>query len=607
MENQKLENLLNLSLDASPVERERSRQLEVGFSPFTNRWELIVKHNGSLEGAANELIQVEELIAGYAIVTLPEALISSFSELPEVEYIEKPKRLYFSTLAGKQASCIPEVTVREPYLSGSGVLLAVLDSGIDYRSPEFQKEGGGTKIRYLWDQTLQAENVDEQLPEGYGQWKNSAPPEGFGQGVLFTEERINDALQSDSPLRIVPSVDTSGHGTAVTTIAAGSGNYMDGQFQGVAPQSELLIVKLGNPAPDSFPKTTELMRGLTFAVKTALKEGMPLVINLSFGNTYGVHDGSSLVERFLDNAAEIGRCAVCVGSGNEGAAGGHTSGSFAPMADGISGNAQEGSADEASRLVELGVGDYQPSFSVQLWKEYTDQFRLFIRSPGGAQIMLNPEFTGAVRYLVEDTELLIYQGVPTPYSVRQEIYVDFIPNNSYVNRGVWGFLLEPVKIVGGSYDFYLPVSTALNADTRFFLPTEAGTLTIPSTSARVITVGAYDVYTEAYADFSGRGTSESDVTLQKPDLAAPGVNVTTLGPDNVSVVVSGTSFATPFVSGSAALLMEWGIVRGNDLFLYGEKLKAYLRRGARPLRGGGELPNNRVGYGALCVADSIPE
>lgn len=607
MENQKLENLLNLSLDATMSEREKSRQLEVGFLPLENRWELIVKHNGSLADVANELIRVEELIAGYAIVTLPEALINSFAELPEVEYVEKPKRLYFSVLEGKQASCIPEVTVREPYLNGNGVLLAVLDSGLDYRSPEFQKMGGKTRIRYLWDQTLTAEDTDERLPEGYEQWQSSAPPEGFRQGVLFTEERINAALQSSMPLQIVPSVDTSGHGTAVTAIAAGSGNYMGGQLQGVAPEAELLIVKLGNPSPDSFPKTTELMRGLTFAVKTALREGKPLVINLSFGNTYGVHDGTSLLERFLDNIAEIGRCAVCVGSGNEGASGGHTSGSFVTMGDSTSGNRQTGGSYEASRLIELGVGDYQPSFSVQLWKEYTDQFRLSIRSPGGQQITLNSEFTGAVRYRLESTELLIYQGEPTPYSVRQEFYVDFIPDGSYVNRGVWSFLLEPVKIVGGSYDFYLPVSSVLSADTAFFMPTAERTLTIPSTASRVITVGAYDPYTEAYADFSGRGASVSDVTAQKPDLAAPGVNVTTLGPGNIPVVVSGTSFATPFVSGSAALLMEWGIVRGNDPFLYGEKLKAYLRRGARTLRGGGELPNNRVGYGALCLAQSIPE
>ncbi len=595
MQNQKLEDVLNLSLEATREEREKSGQLDVGYLEQEEQWELIVKHNGSLQPLAGDLIQVEELIAGYAIVTLPESLIESFAELPEVEYIEKPKRLYFSLLAGKQASCIPEVTVRDPFLSGRGVLMAVLDSGIDYQSPEFQERGGETRIRYLWDQTLNPKEVDALISNDNGEFMQSLPPEGFAQGVLFSKERIDAALQNEDPLRIVPSVDASGHGTAVATIAAGSGNFMDGRFQGVAPEAELLVVKMGSSRPNSFPKTTELMRGLTFAVRTALQLSMPLVINLSFGNTYGVHDGTSLVERFLDNIAEIGRGVICVGSGNEGAAGGHAAGTFNRDAQGN------------IPRTELAVGEYQTSFSVQLWKEYTDTFRITLQSPGGQIIQLNSALSGAVRYRLEDTELLIYQGEPTPYSVRQEIYFDFLPVESYVNRGIWTFAIEPVQVEGGGYDFYLPSSSVLSGETRFFQPTSEKTLTIPSTAARVITVGAYDTYTEAYADFSGRGENMSPASVNiKPDLAAPGVNIATLSPGNLPVTVSGTSFATPFVSGSAALLMEWGIVRGNDPFLYGEKVKAYLRRGARTLRSESVYPNNRVGWGALCLAGSLP-
>ncbi len=596
MQNQKLEDVLILSLEATREEREKSGQLDVGYLEQEERWELIVKHNGSLQPLAGDLIQVEELIAGYAIVTLPESLIESFAELPEVEYIEKPKRLYFSLLAGKQASCIPEVTVRDPFLSGRGVLMAVLDSGIDYQSPEFQERGGKTRIRYLWDQTLNPKEVDALISNDNGEFMQSLPPEGFAQGVLFSKERIDAALQNEDPLRIVPSVDASGHGTAVATIAAGSGNFMDGRFQGVAPEAELLVVKMGSSRPNSFPKTTELMRGLTFAVRTALQLSMPLVINLSFGNTYGVHDGTSLVERFLDNIAEIGRGVICVGSGNEGAAGGHAAGTFNRDAQGN------------IPRTELAVGEYQTSFSVQLWKEYTDTFRIILQSPGGQIIQLNSALSGAVRYRLEDTELLIYQGEPTPYSVRQEIYFDFLPVSSYVNRGIWTFAIEPVQVEGGGYDFYLPSSSVLSGETRFFQPTSEKTLTIPSTAARVITVGAYDAYTEAYADFSGRGENMSPTSVDiKPDLVAPGVNIATISPGNLPVTVSGTSFATPFVSGSAALLMEWGIVRGNDPFLYGEKVKAYLRRGARTLRSESVYPNNRVGWGALCLAGSLPD
>lgn len=615
MANQKLENLLELALETDEIRRERSQQLNVGYSETDRTWELIVKYNGDIERLQSNVIQVERLIAGYAIVTLPETLIETFTGLEEVEYVEKPKRLYFSTFAGKQASCIFQVTEREPFLSGEGVLIAVIDSGIDYMSPEFRDMQGNTRIQFLWDQTLMPEQVNsgvaEALPairqlneslaeeiEGLGP---ATPPEGFLTGVEFSAGWINAALRSPSPDRIVPTRDSSGHGTAVAAIAAAGGNLAEGRYRGVAPESELLVVKMGTPAPDSFPKTTELMRAVTYVVNKAVELGKPLAINLSFGNTYGSHDGTSLVERFLDNAAEIGRTVICVGSGNEGAAGGHVAGNF---------EMQQG---EGTKRIELSVGEYQRSFSVQLWKEYVDEFTIVLISPSGEQITLQQGAVGGQSYILEETEILVYQGEPSPYSVSQEIYFDFLPNNTYVNQGIWIFLLRPIRTVVGNYDFYLPSSNVLNAGTRFFTPSPDKTLTIPSTSSKVITVGAYDALLEAYADFSGRGyplisrTQDRLMSVSvKPDLAAPGVGIQTIGPDGTFVTVSGTSFATPFVTGSAALMMEWGIVQGNDRFLYGEKVKAYLRRGAVPIRGEAQYPNDKVGYGALCVAESLP-
>lgn len=603
MANQKLETLLNLALETEEAQRNKSDQLGVGFSEENRTWELIVKYNGNIGQLQSNVIRVEPLIAGYAIVTLPESLIDTFTQLDEVEYVEKPKRLYFSTLLGKEASCIFPVTTRAPYLTGKGTLIAVIDSGIDYESPEFLDESGNTRIRYLWDQTLSAERVNQMLPAEFVEFQGSAsPPEGFLMGVEFSEYRINAALKSREPERIVPSFDATGHGTAVAAIAAAGGRLSGGQFMGVAPESELLVVKMGTPAPDSFPRTTELMRALTYVVNKAVALGRPIAVNLSFGNTYGSHDGTSLVERFLDNVAEIGRTVVCVGSGNEGAAGGHVAGSF---------GRNEGPGE--MRQIELSIGNYQRTVSVQLWKEYVDEFGIVLNSPGGHRIIVDMTEMGGRSVVVEETEILIYVGEPSPYSVNQEIYFDFLPIKNYINQGIWTFQLSPIRTVTGNYDFYLPSSVVLNKGTRFFTPTPSKTLTIPSTSSKVITVGAYNAVYEAYADFSGRGypmqsipggrISEGDI---KPDLVAPGTDINTIGPGNIFVQVSGTSFATPFVTGSAALMLEWGIVRGNDPFLYGEKIKAYLRRGARPIRGEQQYPNGKVGYGALCLADSIP-
>ena len=189
MTNQKLENLLNLALSIAEAERERSSQLSVGFLPELKKWEVIVKYHGDLKQLENDLITVEELIAGYAIVTLPEALIQSFSQLDEIEYVEKPKRLYTSLLNGKQASCVFPVTQREPYLNGEGTLVAVIDSGIDYQNPEFLTSDGSTRILSLWDQTLDAGQVNALLPDAqaYLEYREKAsPPTGFATGVEFS-------------------------------------------------------------------------------------------------------------------------------------------------------------------------------------------------------------------------------------------------------------------------------------------------------------------------------------------------------------------------------------------------------------------------------------
>ncbi len=435
--------------------------------------------------------------------------------------------------------------------------------GIDFENAEFKDGQGKSRILFLWDQTLTAEQVNGQLPEGNTEFAGAAaPPKGFMTGVEFDKHRIDAALESRFPKRIVPSNDISGHGSAVAAIAAGGGMLSDGQYQGVAPESGLLVVKMGNPAPNSFPRTTELMRAMTYVVKKAVELGMPIAINLSFGNTYGSHDGTSLVERFLDNVSEIGRCAVCVGSGNEGAAGGHVSGSFG-MQDDLG----------MARPIELSVGSYQTSLSIQLWKDYVDTFRIELVSPGGRQTVVDVRQTGGRSVILEDTKVLIYVGEPSPYSVNQEIYFELLPVQNYIDQGIWTFNLYPIKTVTGDYGFYLPSDSVLNAGTRFFAPTPDTTLTIPSTASKVITVGAYDVAYEAYADFSGRGYplgqgERGFLGGVKPDIVAPGTNISTIGPNETFVQVSGTSFATPFVTGSAALMMEWGIVRGNDPFLY---------------------------------------
>jgi len=292
-----------------------------------------------------------------------------------------------------------------------------------------------------------------------------------------------------------------------------------------------------------------------------------------------------------------------VGSGNEGAAAGH-----------VAGSVLGGGGRLQTVQVELAVAEYERNLRVQLWQNYSDEYRVYLIAPGGQRAELTaPVNGGKFTVTLEQTYILAFQGEPAPYAVAKELYLEFLPmGNGYVGSGIWTIVLEPVKAVTGQFYLYLSDSATRSVGTAFLTPTPEVTLTIPSTAAKVITVGAYDEIYSAYADFSGRGYADRERTigvvtagLVKPDLVAPGVQI--LAPDLYGgyAPVTGTSFATPIAAGAAALLMEWGIVRGNDPFLYGEKVKAYLRAGARPLRGERDYPNERVGFGALCVSDSL--
>ena len=542
MASQKIENLLNLALDATPGEREKSLELDVGYDSAENEWDLIVKYSGSIERVKELAARVVEIENEYAIITIRESEIENLAQIPEIEYIEKPKRLFFQVANGRRVSCIDAVQDARFGLYGQGVLIAIIDSGIEYENEDFRNEDGSTRIRALWDQSL---------APGEGR----IPPEGYAIGAEYTAEQINEALNQSTLMdrrRIVPSEDISGHGTAVAGIVAGNGRNSGGRYAGVAPRSELLVVKLGNPRQEGFPRTTELMQGIDYVIRKALEFRMPVAVNISFGNTYGSHDGTSLLERFIDDLSNIWKSSICIGSGNEAASAGHTSGIL---------------TEGREEIIQLAVQDNQPAISVQLWKEYTDIVDISLMTPSGVTVGPLQEILGPQRFAVGGTEILLYYGEPSPYSTAQEIYIDMLPKETYITGGVWRIILTPKKIVSGAYELWLPSENVLNKGTGFLFPTDHTTLTIPSTADRVITVGAYNALTFVYADFSGRGYTR-ETNLVKPDIVAPGVDVTTAAVGGGYAQFTGTSFATPFASGGAALLMEWGIVKGNDPYLY---------------------------------------
>lgn len=613
MDSQKRENLLNLALSASSEELSQSLVLDSGFDKETQLWEVIVRYDTGIlpeieenrEGLWEQLqragvltereseqqrgIRVVELLGGYGILTLTKPQILKLSEVPEITYIEMPKRLFFSVDRGRAASCISSlqsgmVGGGRQRLLGNGVLVAILDSGIDYFHPDFRNSDGSTRILRIWDQTAAWKPEQEGLRR-------------YQRGAEYTEAQINEALSRSTRqegLAVVPVTDStaSGHGTAVASIAAGNGSGSQGErYRGVAPESKILVVKVGTAREHGFPRTTELMMAVDYTVHTAAKLHMPVAINISIGNNYGSHDGTSLLETYLNTASDMGRTVICIGTGNEGASRAHVSVRL---------------EERVPQEVEFSVSAYETGLTIQLWKRYLDRFRIVLISPSGAEAGPFQQELGTQEFRLEQTKLLLYYGEPAPYTQAQEIFLDFLPQNSYLNTGIWKIRLIPERIVAGDVNLWLPGSGAVNFGTGFLTPTPDITLTIPSTAEKVISVAAYDTAKNAYAEFSGRGFTR--VTNQvKPDLAAPGVGIMAASVGGGYGSRSGTSFATPFVTGSAALMMEWGIVQGNDPYLYGEKVKAYLVKGARHLTAFTEYPNPQIGWGVLCLRDSLPE
>lgn len=563
MADQKLENLLNISLQATKEEREKSEELGIGYDPEQNTWELIVRYTGSLDGLRIRYpqIRIRELLNQYAVLIVPETLVDAVSQETVIEYVEKPKQLYFELQAGKAASCINAVQqgMNNPFgLFGKGTIVAVIDTGIRAESMEFRNADGSTRILNIWDQTT---------------------------GTEYDRSQIDEALQNETKdTEGIPGADVLGHGTQVAAIACGS--------SGVAAQADILVVKLGLAAKNGFPRTTQLMEALDYVVRKAIDYGKPLAVNISFGNNYGDHTGSSLLENFINDIADSWKCSICIGSGNEGLGAVHTGGTL---------------TEDTEETVELAVSSYETGLSIQIWKDYWDDIAVEIIAPSGRNLGRIQENSRVSRIRYEDMELLTYFGEPSPFRIRQEIYIDMIPQTVYIQSGLWKLRLIPRSIRNGRYDMWLPAQGALNFGTGFTSPDSASTFTIPSAAAKAVTVGAYDAGTGSTAPFSGQGyiVEIGGSLMVKPELAAPGVNVLVPSVSGMARV-SGTSYATPFVTGSAALLMEWGIVRGNDAFLYGEKLKAYLIKGAEPLAGAA-VPDTQTGWGRLCLKNSLPQ
>ena len=469
------------------------------------------------------------------------------------------------------ASGITQVQRPPLSLTGRGVVLCFIDTGIDYTNPAFLDENGNSRILAIWDQTIQT----------------GTPPEGFLYGSEYTREEINRALRVEDPYTIVPSRDENRHGSAMAGVAAGSNVRTGRQYIGAAPEADIVVVKLKECKeylrrfyllPEEVPAYQEddIMLAVKYADSFAELFRRPVVICIGLGTNMGDHTGSSALSRYLNDISIKRSRAVVVGGGNEGNAGHHYLGNF---------------GEERSRDVEVRVGDGSIGFMLEIWGNLPDVLTVSVRTPGGENISpVRLNIQQSVTYgFVYERSLVTIDATLVEASSGEELIRLRVKDPT---PGIWTFQVSAIgEIYNGEFHMWLPITGFLNTQVYFLNPTPYTTLTEPAMASEVIGVSTYNAENNSFYIESGRGFSRRGGI--RPDFAAPGVNVSTLYGRS-----TGSSLAAAITAGAVAQFLQWAVVENNAEFAESREIKSYFIRGAQR-SGGLTYPNREWGYGRL--------
>ena len=460
-------------------------------------------------------------------------------------------------------------------LKGQGVLIGIVDTGIDYTSPRFLDAAGNTRIVSIWDQTAnpQEENsvlmpATEWLQDDYFR------PQ---YGAEYTREAINEALQSQEPLEIVPVTDRIGHGTYMAELAAGSADPVN-DFIGAAPLSELVIVKLKEAkqnlreffyiqGEEPLYQENDIMAGVAYLEMVARREQKPMVILLGVGTNQGSHTGGGPLSILLDEiGAQIGRTIV-VPAGNQAIAQHHFYG--------------EASSVLSPVPVEINIEDGIPGFCMELWAYAPELVRVVVQSPTGQRSQGGfpvTEETQTTNFIFENTTMTLDYRIAGKESGDLLVFFRF----TTPAEGIWTVEVYPENGITGAFHIWLPIQPLVGKEIRFIEPEPDTTVTEPGNARVPITSGGYNGLTGARYLESGRGFSGTGQV--KPELCAP--------------METGTSEAAAITAGAAALVLEWGILKENAPTMNSVEVKNLLIRGC-DREENRTYPNVEWGYGRL--------
>ncbi|MGL4797866.1 MAG: S8 family serine peptidase [Cellulosilyticaceae bacterium] len=546
-------------------------------------WYLIVRYYEDLEVLKEKYnLQIYPINGSFAYVQVNRNQIEALSQESNVIYLELPPLVEYVLDASFNAICMNErvYTPQGFNVQGEGVLIGVVDSGIDYFHQDFRNEDGTTRIVSLWDQS-QGEMVDGKY------------------GVVYTREAINQALKAETKsesLKEVPSTDVLGHGTAVAGIAAGNGKALNGRYKGMAPKSELIVVKAGRQevttdGQNRGPNIGEVMMGIQYILEEAVRLRKPVSIVIGYGLNEGLHDGQNALEVYISQSLIGWKANLSVGAGNLANKESHTSGVL-----------KKGER----QAKDVFVDSEQPYYFFTVVYGIEDTIGIEVKAPSGESTgRIDIRQTNSSAQIGGNSILINYIGPNSVSNLHQiNVLIDKFESDE-VATGIWEIILYGEEIVVGQYNIWGTSLNPIQRLTRFLDPDPLQTLTIPGTTQFATTVGAFNGLTNQSAPFSGRGYTLGN--LVKPDLVAPGVGViapTSLR-NNGYATVSGTSVAAAFMAGAYALMMDYGRQKKPDAYLYGEALKAFaIKTALRPIQNQ-PYPNKTWGYGILCVEKAL--
>ena len=483
-------------------------------------------------------------------------------------------------------------------LKGQGVLIGIVDTGIDYKNALFRDVAGNTRIYSIWDQTVILDDERETIdvPEDNVENNIKRSPEGFLYGIEYTKEEINRALESENPDMIVPERDENGHGTFLASLAAGSEDeYND--FVGAAPECELVVVKLKEAKPnlreffylsetEPLYQENDIMAGVAYLEDVAKRANRPLVVLLGVGTNQGSHSGTGPLSTYLDFIGFRRGRAVVVPAGNEAIAAHHFYGEARSVLTPVA--------------VEINVEANVRGFCMELWSYAPELVQVVVQSPTGQRSQGGfpvSEETQVTNFIFENTVLTLDYRIT---GTERDLLVFFRFSNP--TEGIWTVLVYPQQSITGAFHLWLPIQPQVGTDVTFISPNPDTTITTPGMAEIPITVGGYDGLTGARWTPSGRGFSGTGEV--KPDFCTPSINVSGAGLRNNYVTMTGSSVAAAITAGATALCLEWGILRGYAPTMNSVEVKNFMIRGCDREQNQ-RYPNTEWGYGRLDLYQSF--